>query len=214
MSRQNRPSLNLLKDKHDLIGIEIGVKFGENAKWMLENLDIKKLYLIDPYEEYRCNNNKPLDKGGMHPALPEAKKGCKKLLKKWEDKIEYIYKFSWDAMSDIEDKSIDFIYIDGDHRQESVLKDLEYIKKLKYGGLLCGHDWRFKSVKEALTQFMSEKRLKFNCCRTDQFIKIIDRKAEGNDWYISTPETSSVFQAKCKFCQNEYEFYTGDIDWL
>ena len=35
-----------------LIGIEIGVAGGEHALSLLTTLDIKKLYLIDPYEMY------------------------------------------------------------------------------------------------------------------------------------------------------------------
>ena len=41
-----------LKGKKDLIGVEIGVFEADHALSLLENLDIKKLYLVDPYEMY------------------------------------------------------------------------------------------------------------------------------------------------------------------
>ncbi|MCK4365064.1 MAG: hypothetical protein KAW45_03350, partial [Thermoplasmatales archaeon] len=38
----------LMKQKRkDLVGAELGVRFGENALSMLKHLDIKKMYLVD-----------------------------------------------------------------------------------------------------------------------------------------------------------------------
>ena len=40
------------------------------------------------------------------------------------------------------DNSYDFIYIDPDHKYESVVKDVElYLPKLKKGGIIGGHDY-------------------------------------------------------------------------
>ena len=47
-----RPFERIAIKGKDLIGVEIGVYKGEHAKWMLKNKDIKKLYLVDPYENY------------------------------------------------------------------------------------------------------------------------------------------------------------------
>jgi hypothetical protein len=40
------------KKRGGLVGIEIGVAAGEHAISLLENLNIERLYLIDPYENY------------------------------------------------------------------------------------------------------------------------------------------------------------------
>ena len=49
---------------------------------------------------------------------------------------------STDALSNYTDDSLDFIYIDACHLYESVLWDIEhYIKKLKKGGFIGGHDY-------------------------------------------------------------------------
>lgn len=210
----SRPSLVLLNDKKNLIGVEIGVQAGHNAKWMLENLDIQKLYLIDSYGEFRCNNNKPIDDGGLHPASLENKEVCKKRLKKWEDKIEYIYKYSFDAIDDLEKQSVDFIYIDGDHRYEILIKDLEYISKIKLGGLLCGHDWAFPSVKKAVSEFVNSKQFEFTCCGTKQYITTCDKNTIRDDWWIYIPVADVLFIQKCKMCQKVHTFTVHDILWL
>lgn len=210
MRRTNRPSLNLLKEKKDLIGAEIGVQAGVNAKWILENLDIKKLYLIDPYAKYPSNNK---DRTIIGP-FPQSKEKAIKNLKGFEDKIEWVYKFSWDAIDDFEPNYFDFVYIDGDHRTSAVLKDLQYASKIKLGGLLCGHDWRFQSVKRAMNQFSDQTRIKFNCCNTDQYVKTMDKQAAEADWWIWIPEAKTPFEKKCSLCQNKFHFTTKDIDLI
>jgi len=45
-------SLRNKKNGGGLVGIEIGVSGGDHAISLLESLDIERLYLIDPYENY------------------------------------------------------------------------------------------------------------------------------------------------------------------
>ena len=210
MNRTNRPSLDLLKDKKDLIGAEIGVQAGLNAEWMLENLDIKKLYLIDPYKAYPSNNKEQTLIG----PFTKGKKNAKKLLKKYEDKIEWVYKYSWDTLGEFLDGQFDFVYIDADHREEVVLQDLQYIKKVKLGGLLCGHDWRFPSVKTAISKFFLYNRIKFECCETAQYVPVFEKHTADSDWWIRVPTKKDAWYQKCKMCQKEFKFNLKDINCL
>jgi len=47
--RALRPALKQLKNRHELVGAEIGVNRGVNALYYLGELDIKQVLLIDPY---------------------------------------------------------------------------------------------------------------------------------------------------------------------
>jgi hypothetical protein len=99
--------------KNDLVGVEIGVAKGENAKVMLNALPIKKLYLIDPYV------NNPFR----------------------SDRVRFIKKKSEHAVADVPD-NLDFVYIDGDHSYEACKKDIElYYPKVRSGGVIGGHDF-------------------------------------------------------------------------
>ncbi len=53
-----RPFIKYLKENttNGLVGAEIGVKRGENAEDILNNLNIEALYLIDPWEVYDIEN--------------------------------------------------------------------------------------------------------------------------------------------------------------
>lgn len=47
-----------------------------------------------------------------------------------------------EAHTHIEDGSVDFVFIDADHRYHGVMSDIRnYRKKVKPGGLLMGHDY-------------------------------------------------------------------------
>jgi predicted O-methyltransferase YrrM len=47
-----------------------------------------------------------------------------------------------EAVTQFDDLSIDFIYIDGCHTYEAVKKDLQnYYPKIKHGGIISGHDY-------------------------------------------------------------------------
>lgn len=210
MNRKNRPSLDLLKGKKDLVGAEIGVQSGVNAEWMLENLDIRRLYLIDPYKEYPSNNANQTIIG----PFSKGKKAAKKLLKKYEDKIEWVYKYSWDTLDEFADQSFDFIYIDADHRKEAVAKDMAYARKIKFGGMLCGHDWRFQSVKDGIAKWVGDSQFEFNCCQTKQHVKIIDKHVEESDWWIEMPDAKTKWSQKCIKCQNVFNFNVKDVSWI
>ena len=49
------------------------------------------------------------------------------------------------------DESISLVFLDTDHTYDHVLLESEmWWKKIKIGGILAGHDWNFKGVKEAI----------------------------------------------------------------
>jgi hypothetical protein len=156
-SELDRPSLRSLKYKKDIIGVEIGVQYGINARDILERYNIKTLYLVDPYINYKNT------KGNL--VEPEGKDLAIKYLNKYKDKIVWVYKLSEEAVDDIPD-NLDFVYIDGGHTYEIVKRDLElYYPKVKKGGLFSGHDYakRAPDVVRAVNEFFSKMNLKLYC---------------------------------------------------
>lgn len=56
-----------------------------------------------------------------------------------------------------EDESLDFVFIDGDHRAESVYADLKaWWPKIKPGGLLAGHDYNNNGPRQGVERFAAE----------------------------------------------------------
>jgi predicted O-methyltransferase YrrM len=146
--------MNFLKNKK-LIGLEIGVEYGLNAKTMLKLLPIEKLYLVDPYS-----------------SSDEIFTEVKKYLAKYGNKITFIRKTSEKAVEDIPD-NLDFVYIDGSHSYESVTRDIKlFYNKIKKGGIIGGHDfWANEiGVCKAVLEFAEINNLKLNGNLTDWWI--------------------------------------------
>jgi len=173
-SKINRPSLRNLEDKKDLIGVEIGVDRGLNAENMLENLDIKTLYLIDPYDV--SDGIIGIGCQMSQEQCIEIEKEARERLSKYEDKIVWIKGKSSDVYTQIPD-NLDFIYIDGNHRYDSVKEDINnYFNKVKEGGLVAGHDYAFEQVKSAVDELFGNKVNIEECADW--------KKQKNYDWWI------------------------------
>jgi len=158
----SRPSIRFIRKnlKDNLIGVEIGVYSGQNSESILKTLNIKKLYLIDPFK---------YDKDSMEESMPKlakAKKRFLKIIEKYKNKVVFFEKKSSEVFNEIPD-DIDFIYIDGDHSYEYANKDIEnYYPKLKEGGVLAGHDFynglclEHDGVVRAVIEFIKKNNLK------------------------------------------------------
>jgi len=164
-----RSSTKFVKEnlKGNLIIAEVGLFLGINAENILENLNVKKIYLID---SYHYND----DDGSGIPQLDlkEAEKEARERLSKFKDiEIVFIKKTSDEAVKDLPN-NLDFIYIDGDHNYKQVKKDINnYYKKVRKGGVLGGHDISMKGVHKSFVEFLSEEN------PTNYYIG-------GDDWWV------------------------------
>ncbi|MEM4258240.1 MAG: class I SAM-dependent methyltransferase [Candidatus Thermoplasmatota archaeon] len=167
-----RQSIYVMKNhfnKKKVIGAEIGVLRGYNTRNILRHLNIDKIYLIDPYMMYEGIDEK------QDPKVPHSKAFlyAQKVLKKYKEKIIWIRKMSSEAINDVPE-NLDFVYIDGNHLYDYVLKDLElYYPKVKPGGVLCGHDFNHPDVARAVAEFSQKKKVSFQThgYPTDWWIK-------------------------------------------
>lgn len=165
-----RPTWVQLALRKNLIGAEIGTLKGTNAHFMLSNLNIEKLYLIDPYykqsEEFK-DDERPYIPGTYDE---EAHNIAKRVLSKFKN-IEWLIGTTEQVIDKIKNDSLDFCYIDGCHEFEFVKKDIELcLPKVRIGGVLGGHDFHkdHKGVIKAVTD-----------------IFLIDEIFVGNrDWWV------------------------------
>ena len=122
-----------------LIGAEIGVDKGKNAERILNLLNIKQLILVDPWEEYvDVRTGISVGDSSYFQNLYEEVKN------KFSNnsKVRIIRDYSVNAAKMFDNEYFDFVYLDGDHSYESVLKDLEsWYPKLKKFGVMCGDDY-------------------------------------------------------------------------
>lgn len=142
--------------KKNLIGCEVGVAQGLHAVEIFNNLDIKKLYLVDPYMPY-------VDWDGyIKKRVIFDKSKAIINLSAYSDRYEFIYKSSKRACKLFEDGFFDFIYVDDNHSRKHVKQSGEsWYPKVKDGGVFGGHDFNSQhaSVIEAVLDFIDEYNL-------------------------------------------------------
>lgn len=113
------------------IGAEVGVRMGTNAKEIFRRVPGLKLYCVDPWSAYQKVSDATQDVYYQR---------CLRKLR--GENAEFMRMFSNEAALLIEDSSLDFVYIDGDHRFDFVMSDLiTWSPKVKRGGIISGHDY-------------------------------------------------------------------------
>ena len=141
---------------------EVGIGYGFHAKYILDNTNIDKLYLVDPMKWYP-NDGFAIDVmkyGGFEKLV----KNIKLNLKPYEDKYTWFRKGSTEVTNEeIPDNSLDAVFIDADHSYQAVRKDLPFWwKKVKNGGWILGDDYAscHPGTKRAVDEFKDKHNLK------------------------------------------------------
>ena len=91
--------------------------------------------------------------------------------------VNIIRDYSSHALKTLEDGELDWIYIDGDHSYEAVLKDLKLsFDKVRTGGFISGDDyeivdtWWKDNVVRAVTEFAAAYQVEFVLQEGAQFL--------------------------------------------
>jgi hypothetical protein len=135
------------------VGAEIGVEGGRFSKLMCEGIPGLKLFLVDPYHAYEGAKKINREYDDDYKSAIENTKGFD---------VKFITKLSEEAAVDIPDNSLDFVYIDANHKHDYVLLDIIlWSRKVRNGGMVSGHDFYYtnrsrcsvKPAVEAYTRF-------------------------------------------------------------
>lgn len=143
---------NLIRDTKILygsVGLEIGCYAGESTEQFLRSQRFSKFYCIDPWTTGYDEN----DISSKTNDIAEIE--FDKRISIYNN-VEKIKNFSYNVYNKIENNTLDFIYIDGDHRYNAVLNDIkQYYNKVKDNGIISGHDFLYTwpQVQQAVMEF-------------------------------------------------------------
>ncbi len=157
-----------------LQGAEIGVLYGGNTEWLLDNAEpdlLGKIYSIDSYDRDFFKD----------AALAEVLYlKTRKKLQRFGKRCELMRLSSQTAMTRFGDQSLDFVFIDGDHSYDAVRNDLKWIHKVRADGLLIGDDYHKSTsgVIRAVDEFCKKNHYKLNRAGNDNRIWWIQKTAQ------------------------------------
>jgi hypothetical protein len=126
-------------------GAEVGVFKAANARYLLQQRPNLELLLVDAWRpqggsyresgDYQARYTQAHWDKIFHQVVPGH-------LEPFPGRYTLDRRLSHEAAQDVQDASLDFVFIDGDHSYQGVKKDLEaWISKVKPGGFLSGHDY-------------------------------------------------------------------------
>ncbi len=170
--------------------VEIGVCKGKNAEEMLK-AGIKELTLVDPYIPFKVggfHKGKVYEEDIFMVTQEEQDTNKKEMINRltpYKDKVKFLNIASEHAAPLFPDNYFDYVYVDGNHKYESVKKDLElWFSKVKKGGTFAGHDFNkpHLGVAKAVIEFAKENNLKVVIIKQDgDWIKNV----AISDWWIN-----------------------------
>lgn len=166
-------------------GAEIGVQEGLFSQQILTYWGGKRLISIDAWEQF--DEDEYLDIANVDQETQDERyRLTQQGLAVFGSRSEVWKCRSIEAASRIEDRSLDFVYLDARHDYAAVLEDLAaWVPKVKPGGLIAGHDYldghlpegEF-GVKRAVDEYFSNMQLTVRSTMFDEPWKT---------WYVLAP---------------------------
>ena len=138
MTSREELLIKTLNERNYKVGVEVGTFEGTLAAHILNDWN-GILYMVDVWrkldgDEYEDASNSDIESDVFKSAM--------RSIRGMEDRGLMLRMKSTQAAHLFADESLDFIYIDANHKYEYVCEDLEvWWPKLKSGGLMSGHDY-------------------------------------------------------------------------
>ena len=153
-------------------GAEIGVCSGEFSEVMLRANPECRLLLVDPWIAYESPWGYQVTQARADDRLRRAQERLRPY-----PNVEFIRKTSMEAVKDVPEGTLDYVFIDGLHDFDSAMMDLIcWSKKVRPGGIVSGHDY-----------------VKMFGCQVPEAVNAYTRAHQINDWYATRERDAAWF---------------------
>ena len=153
-----------------MLGAEVGVLNANTSMRILQARPLLTLIMIDPWEVPAAGSSYALE---ADTSAQKSQAAHDAAYKKTRDRVKFAGKravihkaYSADIAPSIKDKSLDFVFIDGDHSYEGCSADIKlWLPKVKPGGFISGHDYqhsKLPGVTKAVDEVFSDIELDEN----------------------------------------------------
>lgn len=151
----------IINDNDFKIVAEVGIGYGFHAKSILDNTNIDNIFLIDPMQPYDNDafSTDVINYGGFDKLVSNITHHLN----------EHSSRYTWlrqpsvsITQTQIDDNSLDAVFVDADHSYDAVSKDLPFwYKKIRKGGWLLGDDYNscHPGTTKAVDEFAKKNNL-------------------------------------------------------
>ena len=122
-------------------GVEIGVRAGHFSAEILQVSWLRRLFAVDPW--HAIDDHVYVDITNTTPEGHERNyRETAARLARFGDRAQLLRMTSAEAAPCFPDRSLDFVYIDGNHSFAACAEDIAlWWPKVRSGGILAGHDY-------------------------------------------------------------------------
>ena len=158
-----RSQFGELLNRRMLLGdaVEVGTHRAWFAGDLMDCWRGQRLYCVDPWSQEIRDYDDPISRSG-HPRWKDYR-AARRRMKPHKARVTFLRMLSAEAVGQFHAESLDFVYIDANHRWDFVLGDLRmWWPTVKKCGILAGHDiegeWE-PHVRKALELFVADRPL-------------------------------------------------------
>ena len=127
---------------------ELGVKEGRFSHYLLDNLPETTVLSVDLWSDEADDTGEYVS--GMGEFYYQM---FKKSVEPYGGRAKVLRMDTVEAAGQIDDGTLDMVFIDADHSHQAVLKDISAWKpKIRKGGIMMGHDISYEGVYNAVVR--------------------------------------------------------------
>lgn len=147
---------NLIKENGYTRGAELGVWKGNCFKYLINFNPELHLIGVDLYAAQPDNDGPEKWTPGENGHMWDHEGYFQDVMNFCEQhptRTAFIRDFTYNAADQIDDDSLDFVFIDADHSENGVRVDIEkWAPKVRAGGMIIGHDINWPTVKRVVEE--------------------------------------------------------------
>ncbi|MFI4860485.1 MAG: glycosyltransferase [Phycisphaerales bacterium JB063] len=136
-------------------GVEVGVAFGGHSEAILKQTAVQELVGVDSYQ-HRAGYDDPMNL--PQPQFDALHQRTSDRLTPYAQRFSLVREESAQAAERFGDEQLCFVYLDADHSEQGVWRDLcAWAPKVRVGGIIAGHDYGhrdFPGVQRAVDRFV------------------------------------------------------------
>ncbi len=131
-------------------GVELGVREGRFTKHILVHVPDSQLIGVDVWRALPTRDAPGAETYAEWP-MARYRAQAIALVDQFPNRCRMLEMTTDEAAKALPDASVDFVFIDADHTQDAVARDIAaWTPKVRPGGLIAGHDIRWPSVRRAV----------------------------------------------------------------
>jgi len=142
-------------------GAEIGVHRGNTTYRILKACPNLRLIAVDRWKDIDPNTKDANEIGLAGANMSAARVRFNRQPRSFRNRVTVLHGDSVAMAKKIPDSTLNFVFIDADHRYEKALADIKaWTPKVKEDGVVCGHDYnhpRFPGVTRAVHECFGDE---------------------------------------------------------